>query len=514
MKPIPRRKFIQSAALAGGALLLHPELQACRYLDPQASGNYFLKEFGIDAILCRKLLAKALSKGGDFADLYFEYSVSNYLGLEDGKVNQSYGDISLGVGIRTVKGDQIGYGFTQDLTEESMMSAAATASTLCDMNATPVSPSFSQLKIGNYYPVAPDFNGIPGKSKLPLLQDINQKCFSLSPEIIKVNAGFSSTAKRIMIVTSDGTQAEDLLPSGFVYAFVVAERNGKREQSGWNLGGLHDFSYYTGDVINEVATKAVKNTLKLFDAIQPPAGEMPVVLGPGVTGILLHEAIGHGMEADFNRKNISTFSTMIGKKVAEPFVTIIDDGTNMNLSGSINVDDEGTPGGKTILVENGILTSYIHDKISAKHYGVKPTGNGRRQDFQNYPIPRMRNTYMLGGSASPDDVIKQAGNGIYVENVSNGQVKIGEGDFAFYVSEGRLIENGKLTSPIKDVNIMGNGPKMLTNIILAANDLEMFHGGGGQCGKNGQGVPVSFGMPTCLVKSLTVGGTQQKGGQS
>jgi TldD protein len=195
-------------------------------------------------------------------------------------------------------------------------------------------------------------------------------------------------------------------------------------------------------------------------------------------------------------------------------VTIIDDGTNMNLSGSINVDDEGTPGQKTILVENGILTSYLHDKISAKYYGVKPTGNGRRQDFQNYPIPRMRNTYMLGGNATADDVIKQAGNGIYVENVSNGQVKIGEGDFAFYVSQGRMIENGKLTAPIKDVNIMGNGPKMLANITMAANDLEMFLGGGGQCGKNGQGVPVSFGMPTCLVKSLTVGGTQQKGGQS
>ncbi|HEX2975342.1 MAG TPA: metallopeptidase TldD-related protein, partial [Bacteroidales bacterium] len=223
---------------------------------------------------------------------------------------------------------------------------------------------------------------------------------------------------------------------------------------------------------------------------------------------------GHGMEADFNRKNMSTYCTMIGKKVAEPFVTIIHDGTNMNLTGSINVDDEGSPGQKTVLVENGILTSYLHDKISAKHYGVKPTGNGRRQDFQNYPIPRMRNTYMLGGNASPEDVIKQAGNGIYVENVSNGQVKIGEGDFAFYVSQGRLIEDGKLTSPIKDVNIMGNGPKMLSNIILAANDLEMHLGGAGQCGKNGQGCPVSFGLPTCLVKSLTVGGTKEKGGKS
>lgn len=500
--------------MVGGSLLLLPALKVGNYLNPQSSGNYFLKEFGIDETLCRKLLAKALSRGGDFADLYFEFSVSNYIGLEDGKVNQSYGDISLGVGIRTVKGNQIGYGFTQDLTSESMMSAAATASTLCDTKATPVGSGFKSLKTGNFYPVAADFNGIPGNAKLPLIQDINQKCFALSPEIVKVNAGFSSSTKRMLVVSSDGVQAEDLIPSGFVYASVVAERNGKREQSFWNLGGRRDFSFYTDNVINEVASKAVNNALNLFDAVQPPAGEMPVVLGPGVTGILLHEAIGHGMEADFNRKNISTFSSMIGKKVAEPFVTIIDDGTNMNLSGSINVDDEGTPGKKTVLVQDGILTSYLHDKISAKHYGVEPTGNGRRQDFQNYPIPRMRNTYMLGGKATPEDVIKQAGNGIYVEDVSNGQVKIGEGDFAFYVSKGRMIENGKLTAPIKDVNIMGNGPKMLSNIIMAANDLEMFLGGAGQCGKDGQGVPVSFGLPTCLVKSLTVGGTQQKGGQS
>lgn len=514
MKLIQRRKFIQGTTLAGGSLFLLPAFKAFNFLETSSSGNYFLKEFGIDEALCRKLLAKALSRGGDFADLYFEYTVSNYLGLEDGKVNQSYGDISLGVGIRTVKDDRVGYGFTQDLTVESMISAAATASSLCDAKAAEVSSSFTSPEIGNYYPLATGFEGIPGTSKLPLLQDINQKCFALSPEIVKVSAGFSSSTKRMMVVSSDGVQAEDLIPSGFVYASVVAERKGKREQSFWNLGGRRDFSYYTGDVINEVAAKAVSDALTLFDAKQPPAGEMPVVLGPGVTGILLHEAIGHGMEADFNRKNISTFSTMIGKKVAEPFVTIIDDGTFMNLAGSINVDDEGIPGKKTVLVKDGILTGYLHDKISAKHYGVEPTGNGRRQDFQNYPIPRMRNTYMVGGNATPEDVIKQAGNGIYVEDVSNGQVKIGEGDFAFYVSKGRMIENGKLTSPIKDVNIMGNGPKMLANITMAANDLEMYHGGAGQCGKNGQGVPVSFGLPTCLVKSLTVGGTQQKGGQS
>jgi TldD protein len=514
MKPIPRRKFIQGTALAGGALLFLPSLKACKFLDTSSSGNYFLKEFGIDETLCRKLLAKALSRGGDFADLYFEFTVSNYLGLEDGKVNQSYGDISLGVGIRTVKGDQIGYGYTQELTEESMMSAAATASTLCDMTATPIGSSFSKLQTGNYYPVAPDFDGIPANSKLPLLQEINQKAFALSPEIVKVSAGFQSSSKRILIASSDGVMAEDIIPGGYLYSSVVAERNGKRERAAWNLGGHRDFSFYTEEVINEVASKSVNNALKLFDAIQPPAGEMPVVLGPGITGILLHEAIGHGMEADFNRKKISTYSTMLGKKVAEPFVTIIDDGTNMNLAGSLNVDDEGTPGQKTILVENGILRSYMHDKISAKYYGVNPTGNGRRQDFQNYPVPRMRNTYMLGGDFTAEDVIREAGNGIYVENVANGEVEIGAGDFAFYVSQGRMIENGKLTAPIKDVNIMGNGPKMLANIIMAANDMEMSRGGAGQCGKNGQGVPVSFGMPTCLVKSLTVGGTQQKGGQS
>ena len=212
------------------------------------------------------------------------------------------------------------------------------------------------------------------------------------------------------------------------------------------------------------------------------------------------------MEADFNRKNTSTYSTMIGKKVAEPFVTILDDATNVELLGALNVDDEGTPGQKTVLVENGILTSYMHDKISARHYKLKPTGNGRRQSYQHFVVPRMRNTYMLSGPATPEDVISAVKKGIYVENVSNGEVKIGEGDFAFYVSQGKMIEDGKLTAPIKDMNIMGNGPKMLKNVTMVANDLKMHQGGGGACGKDGQAVPVGFGMPTVLVKSMTVGG--------
>jgi TldD protein len=214
------------------------------------------------------------------------------------------------------------------------------------------------------------------------------------------------------------------------------------------------------------------------------------------------------MEADFNRKKVSTYCTMIGKKVAEPFVTIIDDATKPGMLGSLNVDDEGTPGQRTALVEDGILTSYMHDKISAKHYKVDPTGNGRRESYQHYIQPRMRNTYMLPGPASPEDVIGSVEHGIYVQDVSNGQVKIGEGDFAFYVSRGRMIEGGKLTAPIKDMNIMGNGPKMLRNITMVADDLAMYEGGGGMCGKGGQGVPVGFGLPTCLVKSMTVGGVK------
>lgn len=505
MKPFSRRTFLKGAGMVTAATVLPTGWYS---LAQAGKAGYFESEFGISDELCQKVLAKALSKGGDFADLYFEHTIGNWVILEDGKVNRAYCDVTLGVGIRTVKGDQVGYGFTQELNEASMLAAAATAATIANSNPKKPAGKFVSLKYTNHYPLKKLLTSVPLESKLPLVQSVNDQCFALSSEIVKVNAGFHDQQKQMMVVTSDGTKAEDLLPRNFLYATVVAEKDGKREQSSWNLGGRRDFSYYTPQVVTEIAETSVKQALTLFDAVQPPAGEVPVVLAPGVTAILLHEAIGHGMEADFNRKKTSTYSTMIGKQVAESFVTIIDDGTNMELTGSLNVDDEGTPGQKTVLVDNGILSSYMHDKISAKHYGVKPTGNGRRENFENFVIPRMRNTYMLAGPAEPEDVIKKAGNGIYVENVSNGEVKIGEGDFAFYVSQGRKIENGKLTAPIKDVNIMGNGPKMLKNTTMVANDLKMYQGGGGACGKDGQAVPVGFGMPTVLVKSMTVGGVQ------
>ncbi len=511
MKKITRRAFIKTSATAAAVTVATPLLPKGLYSLARAdTPGYFESEFGITDSLCHKVIAKALSKGGDFADLYFEHTIGNWIILEDGKVSRAYSDVALGVGIRTVKGEQVGYGFTQELTEQSMLAAASTAATISDAEAKKPAGEFVTLKTKNYYPLKTLLTSVPLESKLPLVTSVNDRCFSLSPLVTKVYAQFHDQQKRILVVTSDGTKAEDLQPKNYIYASVVAEKDGKRERAGWNIGGRRDFSFYTKAVAEEVSKMAVDHALVLFDAVQPPAGEMPVVLGPGVTGVLLHEAIGHGMEADFNWKKMSTYCTMIGKQVAEPFVTIVDDGTVPNLLGSINFDDEGTPGQKTVLVENGILTSYMHDKISAKHYNVKPTGNGRRESYQHYIQPRMRNTYMLAGPATPEDVIKSAKDGIYVQDVSNGQVKIGEGDFAFYVSQGQMIEDGKLTAPIKDINIMGNGPKMLRNITMVANNLEMNKGGSGFCGKGGQAVPCGFGLPTCLVKSLTVGGVKAR----
>ena len=512
MGSMSRRNFIKGSAAAGTAVAL-PQILPFSWIESAqaASPDFFESEFGITEALCQKALSRALSHGGDFSDLYFEHTVSNWVSLEDGKVDRAYGSVDLGVGIRTVNGDQTGFGFTQELSEQSILAAAETASTIANGSAKTARKEFIQLQTENYYPLQTLLTDVSLSSKLPLIQKVNATCFDLSDLISKVNVTLHDQQKRIMVITSDGVKAVDLIPRNYLSASVVADKDGRQERAYWNYGGRHDFSYYTPELAANVAEQAVKRVLVLFDAEQPPAGEMPVVLGPGVTGILLHEAIGHGMEADFNRKGVSTYATMIGKKVAEPFVNIVDEGVTPNQLGSINVDDEGVHGQTTMLVENGILTSYLHDRISAKHYNVKPTGNGRRESYQHYPVPRMRNTYMLSGDSTPEQVIQAVPKGIYVEEISNGQVKIGEGDFAFYVSQGKLIENGVLTQPVKDINIMGNGPKMLKNVTMVANDLKLNEGGTGYCGKESQRVPVSFGLPTCLVKSLTVGGTQKQG---
>jgi TldD protein len=478
---------------------------------PTEGVGYF-KRFGVTEKLLKDTLSAALSKGGDYADVFFQHRVSNNLTLEDGAVNRAFANVGLGVGVRVLKGDQTGYGFTEDITEEGLKRAALTAAAIAEGPSRTAPARFKVTdKKADRYPVKVRWDEIRPQQKLAVLNGLNEKTFKADPRVKKVNIGFMDQGSVILIADSNGRIVEDAQPMTSVYLSCVAEQDGRRENNSVNRAGRADFSYYTADRLDGMVSQLIDKTMVLFDAVQPPAGEMPVVLGAGSSGILLHEAIGHGMEADFNRKNVSIYSDKIGKPVAKPFVSIVDEGTQEAARGALNVDDEGNPVGHTMLVEKGTLTTYLHDSISAKHYGVKPTGNGRRQGYEYAPMPRMRSTYMLPGPHKRDEIIASVKKGIYCDHFSNGQVNIGAGDFTFFVKNGYLIEDGKLTKPIKDVNIIGNGPKVLELIDMVGDDLKIDEGGW-TCGKDGQSVPVSQGMPTVRVASITVGGRAEKKG--
>ena len=472
----------------------------------KAEGVGYFARFGVTERMIRETLSAALSRGGDFADVFFQHRVSGNLGLEDGAVNRAYTSVELGVGVRAIKGDQTGYAYTEDLTLEALVGAAKTAAAIADGPARP-GPKGLKYETGlpARYPVKTRWEDVRPQQKLPPLSGLNEKVLAADPRIRKVNVSFGDEAGAILIADSTGRVVEDLQPMTRLGLSCVAEKDGKKETNGYNVAGRADIGFYSPEKLDRIVKEAVSRTLVLFEAVQPAAGEMPVVLGAGASGILLHEAIGHGMEADFNRKGISIFSDRIGKNVAQKFVSIVDEGTLPAARGSINVDDEGNPVGKTMLVENGILTTYLHDSISARHYKVKPTGNGRRESYRNAPIPRMRATYMLPGPHKKDEIIASVKKGIYCTNFTNGQVQIGAGDFTFYVKNGYLIEDGKLTRPVKDVNIIGNGPEALLKVDMVSDDLAIDEGGW-TCGKDGQSVPVSQGLPTVRVSSMTVGG--------
>ena len=447
-----------------------------------------------------------MSKGGDYADLFFEHKISNSLGLEDGKVNRAYSNIDFGVGIRVLKGDQTGFAYSETLTPGAMLNAAKLAANIAN-NPAKTNPAEITEKIpSNYYSVKTLWENVSVKDKVPFVQKLNDKVFGLDEKVIKVNAFMNDETSYVLFYNSEGLLTYDYRPMISFGVVSIMQKGSQIENSYAARSFRKGFEWLTDDLIDELANEAVNRTNLLFEATKPKAGEMPVVMGAGGSGILLHEAIGHTFEADFNRKGTSIFSDKMGKKVAESFINIIDDGTLENNRGSINIDDEGNDVQKTYLVKDGILNSYIHDRISAGYYGVEPTGNGRRESFRNYPIPRMRATYMEAGTNTKDDIISNVNYGVYVDNFSNGQVQIGAGDFTFFVKSGYLIEKGKLTQPIKDINIIGNGPQALADISMAANDYKIDNGTW-TCGKDGQSVPVTCGLPTVLVKKLTVGGT-------
>jgi TldD protein len=342
---------------------------------------------------------------------------------------------------------------------------------------------------------------------MPYLQKLNDRIFELDPRVTKVNASIYDTTSYILYFNSEGTLCHDFRPMAIAAATCIMQDGDRIENSNSSRSSRSDFSFLTDAMIEEIAREVVENTAILFKAVKPKGGEMPVVMAAGSSGILLHEAIGHAFEADFNRKNISIFSDKLNQKVCDGHINVVDDGTIVGDRGSINFDDEGVESQKTYIVKDGVLNSYLHDRISARHYGVAPTGNGRRETFKYMPIPRMRVTYMENGNYSEDDIIASVKQGVYVDKFSNGQVQIGAGDFTFFVKSGYLIENGKLTQPIKDINIIGNGPKALADITMVADNLKI-DPGAWTCGKDGQGAPVGQGLPSVLVKQLTVGGEQ------
>lgn len=465
-----------------------------------------LDHFSITENDLLKVINEALGKGADYADIFFEHTFSNSISLRDGEVNRAASNIDFGVGIRVVSGDQTGYAYVENTEVAELLKAAKTAAGIASIPSKGITPiEIKEKHFRNHYKIERPWLDISVADKKSFVQKLNDRIFELDARVIKASVSLNDSTSYILFFNSEGILTWDYRPMSLMSGSCTMEQGGKIENGYASRAYRKGFEYLNNDLIETLAKEAVAQTSLMFEAIKPKGGEMPVVMGAGSSGILLHEAIGHTFEADFNRKNISIFSDQLGKQICSPDINVVDDGTIDNARGTINFDDEGVETQKTYIVKDGVLESYLHDRISAKHYNVSPTGNGRRQSFRYAPLPRMRVTYMENGSIPEADIIASVKQGVYVDNFTNGQVQIGAGDFTFFVKTGYLIENGKLTQPIKDINIIGNGAKVLTDITMVGNNLKIDEGTW-TCGKDGQSVPVGQGLPSVLVRKLTVGG--------
>ena len=465
----------------------------------------FAEVFEVGEPTMRRTLAELTSGGSDAAELYFQLRRSNTILFQDGIVSRATSTVERGVGLRCVVGERTGYAYSEELEPETMLEAARTAASIASGPGSQAPRGLRNEAVPSRYEPEVAWSDVGIDRKLPFIRRVAELALDGHEDINRVEVSYRDDEELVLIVDMQGRVFHDLRPMTRLYVTVTAERDGQRQSNSANIAARRGAEYYSEEQLQLVARQAVDRTMVLFEARRPPAGEMPVVLMPGPSGILLHEAIGHGMEADFNRKGISIYSDMLGRQVAEPLVTIVDDGTLPHERGSLNVDDEGCPGERTVLVENGRLVSYLHDGISARHYDVGVTGSGRRESFRHPPLPRMRCTYMEDGPHTQEEIIASVERGIMAETFTNGQVRIGAGDYTFYIKNGYLIENGRATAPIRDCNIIGNGPETLRNMTMVASDSRL-DTGGWTCGKDGQGVPVSLGIPTLLISSLTVGG--------
>ncbi len=461
--------------------------------------------------LISALLGRALASGGDFADLYFEYRRSASVSMEDGRVRTVGGGIDLGVGIRVVVGEAVGYAYTESLEPDAMIAAAETASRIAKVGGSKAPVRVRRVGLPNHYPVVDEVVDVEGKARVELLRRADEAARAFDKRIVRVDASLVAVHKEIMVCASDGTLAYDIQPMVRIGVSVVA-RKGRRSEGGQSGGGgRQGLDYFDVTSPEAHGREAARVALINLDSRPAPAGTMPVVLAAGDAGILLHEAVGHGLEADFNRKRTSNYTDRIGQPVASPLVTVVDDPTLAGSRGSINVDDEGVVPGEHRLIEGGVLRGYMQDRISAKFFREKPSGSGRRESFREVPLPRMTNTLMTAGDDEPEDIIKSVKKGVYAKKFSGGQVNISNGDFVFSLTEGYLIENGRLTAPLKGVNLIGNGPDALTTVSMVGHDFALSDGMW-TCGKDGQSVPVGVGMPTVKLDRLTVGGTDVAGG--
>lgn len=464
---------------------------------------------GITANQLQNVLGKVLGHAVDNADLYFQSTYSESWVLEDSIIKGGSYNIDRGVGVRAMSGEKTGFAYSDDILMPALEQAANAASSISRSGGSHPMIKGYQKSAGRelYLPINPLIS-MPEDDKVALLQRVDTFTRKLDPRVVQVNVALAAEYETVMVMASDGHFAADVRPLVRLNVSVVVEQNGRREQGYAGGGGRYDYKYFLEeDRAIDYAREAVRQALVNLEAINAPAGMMPVVLGPGWPGVLLHEAVGHGLEGDFNRKGTSVFAGKLGQQVASPLCTVVDDGTLVNRRGSLNIDDEGTPTQCTVLIENGVLKNYIQDKRNARLMGMQSTGNGRRESYAHIPMPRMTNTYMLAGSSTPEEIIASVKKGIYAVNFGGGQVDITSGKFVFSASEAYLIENGKITAPVKGATLIGNGIEVLNKVSMVGNDLKL-DSGIGVCGKDGQSVPVGVGQPTLLVDLLTVGGTQ------
>ena len=472
--------------------------------------RFFLEKFGLTERHLERGLGAALGKQIDYADLYFEYRISEAISLEEGMIKRASKNISQGAGVRALAGEKTGYAFSDEISVENLELAGSRAKEIAERAGTGNPPP---VRVGtkpphDLYPIRIPPIEIPVESKIDLLHRVDAIARKVDPRIVQVMGSFATEYKIVLVATSAGMMIGDIQPLSRLNITCIAQEGDNRQMGTCGGGGRGGFEFFLEDGrFERFAKEAARLAIVNLSAADAPAGTMDVVLGPGWPGVLLHEAIGHGLEGDFNRKKTSAFTDRIGQRVASELVTVVDDGTIPLRRGSLNMDDEGTPTGRTILIERGILRGYMQDRLNARLMGMQPTGNGRRESYAYQPMPRMTNTFMLAGDSTPVEIIASVKRGLYAVTFGGGQVDITSGKFVFSASEAYLIENGKITRPVKGATLIGHGPEVLTRVSMVGNDLKLDEGIG-TCGKDGQMVPVGVGLPTIKVEALTVGGTQ------